>query len=69
MDLSWPHGAAVNDGIPSNSYIDSTVGRADALSRMHLGRKYLDLVNNDTALQRAQRVRVPQGTFSLTFDP
>ena len=44
------------------------MGRADALSHMHLGRKYLDLVNNDTALQRAQRVRVPQGTFSLTFD-
>ena len=24
LDLSWPHGAAVNDGIPSDSYIDGT---------------------------------------------
>ena len=45
------------------------MGRADALSRMHLAQKYVDIVNNDTALQRAHRVRVPQGTFSLTFDP
>ena len=45
------------------------MGRADALSRMHLAQKYVDIVNNDTALQRAHRVRVPRGTFSLTFDP
>ena len=45
------------------------MGRADALSRMHLGEKYLKLVREDPVLRGAQRVAVPPDTFQLTFDP
>ena len=43
--------------------------RAYALSRMHTEQKYIDLVESDTLLMRAERVRVPPHVFRLTFDP
>ena len=45
------------------------MGRADALSRMHLGGRYLSRVQEDTQLQGALRVRVPPEVFRITFDP
>ena len=45
------------------------MGRADALSRMHLGERYRRIVREDTVLRGAQRVIVPPATFRITFDP
>ena len=39
--------------------------RADALSRLHMGRKYRDRVRSDPRLRRAQRVEVPRSCFTL----
>ena len=45
------------------------MGRADTLSLMHLGGRYLSGVEEDAQLQGALRVRVPPEAFRITFDP
>ena len=45
------------------------LGRADALSRMHTGEHYREIVRTDEVLGKAKRVGVPPQHFRLTFDP
>ena len=41
------------------------MGRADALSRAHMGKKYIERLDNDVMLQSARRVRVDSRVFRL----
>ena len=41
---------------------------ADALSRAHLGREFADRVAKDSALVRAERVRIPEDRFRIVND-
>ena len=45
------------------------LGCADALSRMHTGEQYREIVRTDEVLGKAKRVGVPPQHFRLTFDP